>query len=334
MSLEIKTATIEPIRQTFAHVARRFGEKPASRYQEATYDAQATVNFHYRPLWLPEKELNDPTHTALTMEDWYDLKDPRQFYYSAYVQNRAKMQDAAEHNYAFFEKRGLAKLITPEIQQRIIFGLLPLRHVEQTANLNMMSGSAYGYGTALTQACLYAGMDRLGMAQYLSRIGLLLDDNSSESLMQAKKLWMEDAAWQGVRALCEEMLVQKDWGELFIAQNLVTDTLVYIVFYQKFDQWLVENNARDISMLIEFMQLCMKDQAGWADSVLKTLIAENESNREQIKAWLHKWQDKVTQAYRPLINQLFDDAADEVMTAVENEITKRAAKIGLAEKGA
>ena len=190
MSLEIKTATLEPVRQTFANIARRFGEKPASRYQEATYDAQATTNFHYRPLWMPEKQLNDPSHTALTMQDWYALKDPRQFYYGAYVQNRAKMQEAAENNYAFFEKRGLAQLIDADIQARIIFALLPLRHVEQTANLNMMSGSAYGYGTALTQACLYAAMDRLGMAQYLSRIGLLLDGNSGQSLAQAKQAWV------------------------------------------------------------------------------------------------------------------------------------------------
>ena len=50
MTLEIKTATIAPVRHTYANIARRFGEKPATRYQEATYDAQATANFHYRPL--------------------------------------------------------------------------------------------------------------------------------------------------------------------------------------------------------------------------------------------------------------------------------------------
>lgn len=38
MSLEIKTASLEPVRHTFAHIARRFGDKPATRYQEATHD--------------------------------------------------------------------------------------------------------------------------------------------------------------------------------------------------------------------------------------------------------------------------------------------------------
>lgn len=333
MSLEIKTATIDPVRQTYAHIARRFGEKPASRYQEATYDAQAAVNFHYRPLWMPEKELNDPTHTALTMQDWYALKDPRQFYYGAYVQNRAKMQDTAESNYAFFEKRNLASLIEESVKTRIITGLLPLRHVEQTANLNMMSCCAYGYGTALTQACLYAAMDRLGIAQYLSRIGLSLDDNSGESLAVAKKAWMEDPAWQGVRALCEELLVHKDWGELFVAQNLVVDTLLNIVFYQHFDNWLSANGARDISMLTEFMQSCLKDQAGWADNVLKTLAAENEANREQLKSWMEKWQEKAFAAYRPIIADLFGGEAENILAETAAQIQQRAVKAGLIEKG-
>ena len=49
MTIEIKTATLEPVRNTFAHIERRFGDKPATRYQEATYDVQASANLHYRP---------------------------------------------------------------------------------------------------------------------------------------------------------------------------------------------------------------------------------------------------------------------------------------------
>ncbi len=330
MSLEIKTATIEPLRHTFGHIARRFGDKPASRYQEATYDTQSSTNFHYRPLWQPDKELNDPGYTALTMADWYVLRDPRQFYYGAYVQNRAKMQDAAENNYAFFEKRNLAALLDADTVKQIIFALVPLRHVEQTANLNMLSGSAYGYGTTLTQACLYAAIDRLGMAQYLSRIGLLLDGNSGSSLAEAKQAWMDDPAWQGVRALCEEMLVQKDWAELFTAQNLAIDTLLSVVFYRHFDQQLATRGARDLSMLTEFMQACLKDQAGWADSVFKAMAAENEANRDLLSKWFAIWRDKALSAFQPLLPILFGSEADNIAAEVLAEMNQRAAKAGLA----
>ena len=180
MTLEIKTSNLEPIRQTYAYIERRFGKKPATRYQEVSFDIQGATNFHYRPLWKPDKTLNDHTHTALQMQDWYAFKDPRQFYYGAYVQHRARLQDTAESSYSFFEKRHLVENLSDEVKQKIITCLLPFRYVEQTANLHMMSGSAYGYGTVITQACIFAAMDRLGMAQYLARIGLLLEGNTGD----------------------------------------------------------------------------------------------------------------------------------------------------------
>ncbi len=218
MSIEIKTSTLEPVRNTFANLERRFGDKPATRYQEATYDLQAETNFHYRPLWDPQHELNDKRRTAIVMADWYAFRDPRQFYYGAYVQQRAKMQETAEANYAFFEKRDLARYLDAELRAKVIRFLVPLRHFEHTANLNNLYGTAYGYGTAVTQALLYDGMDRLGIAQYLSRIGLILDGNSGEALAEAKAYWMDDEIWQGLRALCEETLVTEDWFELFIVR--------------------------------------------------------------------------------------------------------------------
>lgn len=335
MSLEIKTTSFEPVRHTYAHIARRFGDKPATRYQEATYDAQGAANFHYRPLWNPDKSLNDKTYTCIKMQDWYDLKDPRQFYYGAYVQNRARLQEGAESSYKFFEKRDLQSNLSEEVIDTLIMGLLPLRHVEQTANLNLMYGSAYGYGTAITQACLYAGMDRLGMAQYLSRIGLLIDGNSSESLQAAKKHWMNDEAWQSIRALCENMLVQKDWFELFMAQTLVLDTYIIVVHYQHLDDWLVANGGRDVAMLTEFMQSCFKDLTGWSTSVIKTVVAESDSNKAQCQQWLNKWQDKVMKAYTPLIAKVFgDERASLILKDINSEIAKRCKTIGLSVEAA
>ena len=333
MTLEIKTASLQPVRQTFANVARRFGEKPATRYQEATYDAQATANFHYRPLWMPDKTLNDPTHTAIQMKDWYVFRDPRQFYYGAYVQNRARMQEAAETNYGFFDKRELAQYLSEEVKAKVTRLLLPLRHIEQTANLNFMSGSAYGYGTTITQACLYAGMDALGMAQYVSRIGLLIDGNSADSLSQAKEAWMQDAAWQGLRALCEKTLVQKDWFELLLVQSLLINTVVHQVVYQGLVADLAKEGGRDLDMLLEFMLECHKDLSNWSDSVFKIAAAESEENKQQLQNWLNQWLPQVQAAFMPYIQAAFADQADQVWEQAQETIAKRITKAGLSLGG-
>ena len=51
MGYELRTNTIEPRRSTFDPARERFGDKPASRYQEATYGMQPMEYFHYRPFW-------------------------------------------------------------------------------------------------------------------------------------------------------------------------------------------------------------------------------------------------------------------------------------------
>lgn len=50
MTLEIKTSNLQPIRQTYAYIERRFGNKPATRYQEVSFDVQERPTFiivHY-----------------------------------------------------------------------------------------------------------------------------------------------------------------------------------------------------------------------------------------------------------------------------------------------
>lgn len=328
MTIEIKTATLEPIRNTFSHIERRFGDKPATRYQEATYDAQAVANFHYRPLWQPEFELNDPRRTAIEMEDWYDLKDPRQFYYGAYVQQRARMQEAAENNYAFFDKRNLASHLNDTAKDAVIRFLIPVRHIEHTANLNNLYGTANGYGTAITQALLYNGMDRLGNAQYLSRIGLLLDGNSGDALTQAKAYWMEDAIWQPMRALCEESLTTEDWFELFVAQDIVIDTLTFSLFFEQFDQWLSNNSGADIAMLTEFTREWNREISRWSDSVMKTVAASSDQNRALLQEWAEKWQEKARSALEPVVAAMPGEHSLDIAQAA---LDKRLAKTGLAK---
>jgi phenol/toluene 2-monooxygenase (NADH) P1/A1 len=326
MTIEIKTATLEPVRHTFANIQRRFGDKPASRYQEATYDVQSETNFHYTPLWQPDTQLNDPDRSGIKMADWYAFKDPRQFYYGTYVQQRAKMQENAESNFAFFEKRDLARHLSADKKAALIRYLVPLRHLEHTANLNNMYGVAYGNGTAITQALLFNAMDRLGMAQYLSRIGLILDDNTGDALTEAKQQWMEADIWQGLRALCEEMLVTEDWFEVFVAQDLVMDTLVYDLVYRQFDQYLSDNAAQDVAMLTEFMQVWHKDTSRWVDSIMKTAVAESDHNAQLLKGWIEKWRGKVAEALAPLaIAMLGDEALNQALT----ELDQRVAKIGI-----
>ncbi len=326
MSVEIKTTTAETIRNTFSHTRRRFGDKPASRYQEASFDLESATNFHYRPLWQPDKLLNDASRTAVVMADWYSVSDPRQFYYGAYVQTRAKMQENAEHDYAFCEKRNLLASLDAATREQLARLLLPLRHAELGANMNNSSVAADGFGTSLTQMHMFQAMDRLGIAQYLSRIGLMLDDGDIALLAAAKQQWLSDPAWQGLRRYVEDSLVIKDWFELTLAQNLVSDGLLYPLLFNKFDEQLCERGAGQVGMLTEFMRLWFTESQRWVDALVRTVINESPANLALVQGWVDRLSLSALDALRPLAAM---GPGEDALAAVASEFAARLKKIGL-----
>ncbi|AJG24074.1 aromatic/alkene monooxygenase hydroxylase subunit beta [Cupriavidus basilensis] len=330
MQVDIKTQQIQPLRQTYGHVARRFGDKPASRYQEATYDVQSEVNFHYRPTWDPQHEIYDKRRTAIVMADWYALKDPRQYFYGAYVTARGRQQDATEKSFAFVEKRGLLQALPAEWQDRLADGLLPLRHVEWGANMNNFYCADYGWGTAITQACTYCAMDRLGIAQYLSRIGMLLDGNTGVALERAKVAWMESAAWQPMRRFVEHSFVIEDWFETFVTQNLVLDGLLYPLVYQHADAAIVRACGTGLAVLTEFMNDWREEHARWVDAVIQTAAAESDANRMLLSGWARAARAQAAQALVPVADTLLGEGGEQVVALCLEQFDVRLDKLGLA----
>ncbi|MCE1172465.1 aromatic/alkene monooxygenase hydroxylase subunit beta [Azovibrio restrictus] len=328
MQMDLRTVAIKPLRQTFDHVARRLGaDKPASRYQEGTLDLQMETNFHYRPLWAPEFEIFDKRRTAIVMADWYAFKDPRQFYYGTYTLARAKLQETAEGDFQFVEERGLAELLPDELRQLAMEMLLPLRHVAWGSNMNNCTMSDYGYGTAITQPCLYQAMDQLGIAQYISRLGLLLGE--PEDLDAAKAAWLQAPEWQGLRRYVEDTLVLQDWFELFVAQNLVLDGLLYPLVYEHFDRFLACRGGPTLSMLTRFQNEWFAESSRWVDSCIKVAAGESAANRERLEAWCGHWLERAQEALTPLAARVFTDGAGEVMAEILEQFRQRLTKAGV-----
>lgn len=325
MSIEIKTTSIEPLRHTFSNVAARLGkDKPASRYQEATFDLQPTVNFHYRPAWDAQHELYDTGRTRIVMEDWYSFRDPRQLYYGAWTMARAKQQEVAEKNFNFVDKRNLIDTVQDEARQRAAHIIVPLRHLEYAANLNNCYITGYGFGTAITQATSFNAIDRLGIAQYLTRLGLVLDGNTGIVLDQAKRDWLEAGHWQPLRKLAEETLVTKDWFELFVAQNVVLDGVLYPLIYQRLDAAMAATAGSTFSMLTEFQSEWFDETTRWVDATLKTAAGESEANRRQLEEWVRVWTEKSLAALEPVAREALGEAEGKaVLAELANELHQR-----------
>lgn len=331
MNIDLQARDIQPLRQTYGHVAAHIGpDKAASRYQEATLGAQPSANFHYRPTWAPQHELFDASRSAIVLRDWYALRDPRQFYYATWTMARARQQDTMESNFQFVETRGLASKMDAALRTRVLDVLVPLRHVAWGANMNNAAVCAYGYGTAFTAPALFHAMDNLGVAQYLTRLALTLDE--PRALDVGRHAWLNAPQWQPLRRCVEDLLVVQDPFELFTAQNLVFDGLLYPLVYGGFvDDHVALQGGTAVAMLTAFMPEWHDESARWVDAVVKTAAAESEANCGLLRAWCQDWRARTLAALEPVAALAFGAEGGPRLREAQQRLDARLAKAGLAD---
>ncbi len=259
------------------------------------------------------------------MADWYKPLDPRQFYYATYNIARANMNQAVERNFAFVEERGLIDKLSAEAKAAIERGLLPLRHLHWGSNMNMTEMTQRGYGAAVTAPCIFSAGDQLGMAQIVSRIGLELDGQTGTSLDKAKETWLHDEAWQGVRRLIEDTLVERDWFHLYVAQTLAVNGVLIDLVYKRFDAaW--KDGALPVAMLTEFQSDWLAEEGRWSDHVVKTVAAESEANKALVSEWASNWIGRAVAAAEPLAAAL---GVENAVSAGRDAALARARSLGL-----
>ena len=311
MQFELRQQVIEPLRQTFTPLVKRYGDRPATRYEEGTVGVQSTEHFHYRPLWDPQHDIYDADYTALKLTDPDAYTDPRQFYYTPYVINRAGLHEAFGRNLSYVVDRDLLTKMPQAWQDLVAKTILPLRYYESGAQLINVEGGRFAYGTAIEQCFTYASFDRIGNAQMLSRIGIALGENSDAVLATTKPAWMDDRGLQGLRRLIEELLVEPDWALASIGLDL-SDRLIFPLLTAHLDEVALLGGAGAYSLLIQQLGVWWVDNRKWLDSLIKAWVTDPEygtSNAEALQATVRKIMPQATAAVTDLARDM-DAIAD------------------------
>ena len=164
----------------------------------------------------------------------------------------------------------------------------------------LFSGATrFAYGASIAQCCGYEAFDRIGNAQLISRVGITLGEQTSEVLTAAKALWMDDPAWQPLRRLIEEALVEKDWAVGVVAADLV-DKLLDTLIYRHLDEEAIVGGAGAYSLLAQHVGTWYGEHRKWLDALYKAWLVDPETGEDNkaafsaaVSAWLPKAVDAV-----------------------------------------
>ena len=90
-------------------------------------------------------------------------------------------------------------------------------------------------------------------------------------------------AWQPLRRYVEDCLTLRDPFELFVAQNVALDGLLYPLVYERIvDENLASRGASSVAMLTQFMTDWFDETRKWVDAVLKVACASARPARVQL----------------------------------------------------
>jgi phenol hydroxylase P1 protein len=322
---ELRQQVVEPKRPTFQHLIDRFGDRPATRYEEGTIDIQAREHFHYRPLWGPEHEIYGDSYSALRLADPYSFLDPRQFYYFPYTVSRAALHEAFGNTLSYIGERNLFDQLPAEWRALVTELVVPLRHYEAGAQLLSSSATRFANGTSISQCASFAAFDRIANAQMLSRLGLAITEDGS-ALSDGKRAWLDDEPLQGLRRTIETLLVEQDWAVGLIGLELI-DAQLYPLLYRHLDETALLGGAGAYSLVAQHFAAWYADQRRWLDALVRAWLDDPEygaTNKQALADIAGEWLPKATDAVAAVAARM-DELVPEAKSSVA--VTEQRSKV-------
>jgi hypothetical protein len=269
-----------------------------SLYEELTVDTQPSVHRHLKGGWLLSFEDGRGTHslgsTALRVKDWFDWRDPaglweRPFYQQA--AQAAREQDAAV---ASASSEGLFARFSDEWKLFLQTSLQLPAFYEYGLWRAVCGASRGALSDTVTHAIVLEAAMKQRQAQDLVVYAMDLETEIGEcSTEAAKTRFLEEAAWQPVRALVERVHTAHDWAERVLAANLSIEPLVGNLLRREMLLVPASANGDPVTPVIvgnaQREWLWVRD---WTSELVRFCVSDEEfgeHNSQVIARWTETW---------------------------------------------
>ncbi|PWR19502.1 aromatic/alkene monooxygenase hydroxylase subunit beta [Zavarzinia aquatilis] len=270
--------------------------KRPSEYEILTYNLHARTRDPQAPYEQdPDTMMNSwykkhVVASPLTHPDWDAFRDPDQLTYRAYTTMQdgqeqyvdGLLEDHSENGHdaslpsAWVD--ALARLYTPG-RYTAAAGQMASAYLVQVAPASTITNAA-----AFQEADCFRWISRIAY-----RTRELANSHADRGFVTGERARFEtDPAWQGIRELLEKALVAYDWGEAFVAYNVVAARAVEEACVRQLGLAARRHGDTLTAMLADNQ---MKDAARsrrWTAALVGQCLAV-ESNRAVIAGWLGKW---------------------------------------------
>lgn len=235
--------------------------------------------------------------SPLQHDDWNAFRDPDELIYRTYNM----MQDGQE-NYVFglfdqFSQREHDKSLTPSWAGTLARMYTPARYLFHTLQMASAYIGQMAPASTITNCNWFQMADSFRCVSHTAyrtkELSLSMPDKGFNR--DERAYWENDSVWQGFRELMEKLLVTWDWGEGFVALNLLAKPAIEESVLRKLGESARHNGDTLLGLLTDAQLIDSVRHRRWSTALVK-LALDEPGNGDVIKGWIAKWEPLADQA--------------------------------------
>ena len=247
--------------------------------------------------------------TPLRCRDWERFSDPRATTYTKYVDLQRDKETFVDGLLASIEETDYDARLAPEWLARLDRVFAPLRYPAHGLQMAASYVGALAPSGKLAIVSLFQAADEMRRVQRCAYRLCQLNQRHPELGKQSLETWERDPIFQPLRELIERLLVTYDWGEAFVALNLVVKPAFDLLFMVLFGD--AARAAGDDVLQKVFWSL-LEDcswHRDWSRALCALLIEDDPRNAQLMSAWCDRWQRGASSAATAVVAAFVDPQA-------------------------
>jgi toluene monooxygenase system protein E len=235
--------------------------------------------------WYEQYQQGSP----LICTSWEKFRDPRETTYTKYTELQMQKEIFVDGILEEIETTRYDRELSAPWLDLLSTLVAPFRYPGHA----LMMIAAYVAQMAPGGRIVVAGMFQAGdearrverLAYRIRQIQLAFPGFASDS----KSLWEHDPCWQPLREYMERLLVTYDWGEAFVALNLVLKPMIDEMFLKHTSDLALGQSDHLLGQVFYSLNEDCQWHRQWSAALARTAIEDTPANREVMQAWIDKW---------------------------------------------
>jgi toluene monooxygenase system protein E len=291
---------LKPLK-TWSHLAAR--RRKPSEYEIVSTNLHFSTNnpeapFELDPNFAMQKWFKQYRNASpVRHDDWNAFRDPDEIVYRTYNM----LQDGNE-TYVYglfnqFAERDHDRSLSAGWIATLARVYAPARYAIHAMQMQSAYVSQMAPASTISNCMTYQTADSLRWLTHTAyRTRELANAFPSAGLSHSeRKIWEEDAAWQGFRELMEKGLVAWDWAESFVVLNLLAKPAYEECVLRGLGE-AARHNGDTLLGLLSDAQLRDAERHRRAAGALVRFALGQPGNQEVIAGWIAKWMPLAVQA--------------------------------------